>query len=230
VKQIRKRLTYANAVSSLALFLVLGGATAIAASKIGSHQLKANSVTTAKIKKNAVTATKIKKNAITTGKIKNAAVTGEKINAETTPFARVVAKMRGNASLALTKVFQNYPLSPTTYTQGAEEDDSYLGAVDVTFEPGCGVPRSATALVLADPTNATKVEPEESIVALGVVTDKTGGTVSKRIQVPPFIEFGTRFEPGTPTTHTLNLVVEGECETGSGIKATAGAVDVIGTK
>lgn len=67
---IRKRLTYANVMSSIAVFLVLGGATAFAASKIGSNQLKANSVTTAKIKKNAVTTAKIKKNAVTGAKVK----------------------------------------------------------------------------------------------------------------------------------------------------------------
>jgi len=83
VKQIRKRLTYANVMSSIAVFLILGGATAFAAKKIGSNQLKANSVTTAKIKKNAVTAKKIRKNAVTTAKIKNDAVTGAKVNEST---------------------------------------------------------------------------------------------------------------------------------------------------
>jgi hypothetical protein len=83
VKQIRKRITYANVMSSLAVFLVLGGASAYAAKKIGSNEIKGNSITTGKIKKNAVTTSKIKKNAITTAKIKNAAVTGAKINLST---------------------------------------------------------------------------------------------------------------------------------------------------
>ena len=68
--RIRKRLTYANVMSSIAVFLVLGGATAFAASKIGSNQLKANSVTTGKIKKNAVTTAKIKNGAVTGAKVK----------------------------------------------------------------------------------------------------------------------------------------------------------------
>jgi hypothetical protein len=72
VKQIRKRLTYANVMSSIAVFLVLGGATAVAAKKIGSNQLKANSVTTAKIKKNAVTTAKIKNNAVNGAKVNEA--------------------------------------------------------------------------------------------------------------------------------------------------------------
>jgi len=65
VKQIKKRLTYANVMSSIAVFLVLGGATAIAAGQlgknsVGSKQLKKNAVTTAKIKKGAVTGAKVK--------------------------------------------------------------------------------------------------------------------------------------------------------------------------
>jgi hypothetical protein len=80
VKQIRKRLTYANVMSSIAIFLLLGGATAFAAKKIGSNEIKGNSITTGKIKKEAITASKLKKNSVTTAKIANGAVTGAKIN------------------------------------------------------------------------------------------------------------------------------------------------------
>lgn len=96
MKQIRMRLTYANVMSSLAVFLVLGGATAFAASQlgknsVGTNQLKKNSVTAAKIKKEAVTEAKIQNGAVTAGKIGagavgttqlgKAAVTGEKLAA-----------------------------------------------------------------------------------------------------------------------------------------------------
>ena len=67
-------------MSSIAVFLVLGGAAAYAAKKIGSNEIKGNSITTGKIKKEAVTASKIKKNAVTTAKIANGAVTGAKLN------------------------------------------------------------------------------------------------------------------------------------------------------
>jgi len=80
VKQIAKRLTYANVMSSIAVFLVLGGATAFAATKIGSNEIKGNAITTGKIKKEAVTTSKIKDSSITTTKIANDAVTGAKIN------------------------------------------------------------------------------------------------------------------------------------------------------
>jgi hypothetical protein len=77
VKQLRKHLTYSNVVATLCLFLLLGGATAIAAG------LAKNSVGSKQLKKNAVTAAKIKKNAVTTSKIKGDAVTGAKVNEST---------------------------------------------------------------------------------------------------------------------------------------------------
>ncbi|HWO16120.1 MAG TPA: hypothetical protein VNM89_05350 [Solirubrobacterales bacterium] len=93
MNQIRKRLTYANVMSSIAVFLVLGGATAIAAKKIGTKQLKANSVTTGKIKKNAVT----------TAKIKNNAVTGAKVNESTLGAVPLANNLSYMTQLKLTK-------------------------------------------------------------------------------------------------------------------------------
>ncbi len=77
--QIRQRLTYANVVSSLALFLVLSGGAAYAAKKISGNQLKGSSVTTAKIRRGAVTASKIRKGAVQTNKISQGAVTNAKL-------------------------------------------------------------------------------------------------------------------------------------------------------
>lgn len=79
MKRTRERLTYANVMSSIAVFLVLGGGAAYAAKKIGSNELRGASVTTAKIKRNAVTASKIKKNSITTAKIAKGAVKSGKL-------------------------------------------------------------------------------------------------------------------------------------------------------
>jgi hypothetical protein len=65
LNQIRKRLTYANVMSSIAVFLLLGGATAFAAGNLGK-----NTVGTKQLKKNAVTAAKIKNGAVTGAKVK----------------------------------------------------------------------------------------------------------------------------------------------------------------
>lgn len=87
MKQIRRQLTYANVMSSIAVFLILGGATAFAAiQKVGANEIKANSIKTGKIVKEAVTAGKIKKNAVTESRIADGAVTTNKLadNAVTT--------------------------------------------------------------------------------------------------------------------------------------------------
>ena len=84
MKKIRKRLTYANVMSSIAVFLVLGGATALAAglakNSVGSKQIKKNAVTAAKIKKNAVTGAKIAGSAVDGSKVKDGSLTGTDIN------------------------------------------------------------------------------------------------------------------------------------------------------
>ncbi len=88
MKQIRRHVTYANVMSSFAVFLILGGATAFAAvQKIGANEIKANSIKTGKIVKEAVTAGKIKNGAVTETKIGDGAVTTNKLadNAVTTP-------------------------------------------------------------------------------------------------------------------------------------------------
>jgi hypothetical protein len=79
LKQIRRHLTYANVMSSIAVFLMLGGATAFAATKIGANEIKANSIKTGKIVKEAVTAGKIKNGAVTEAKLADGAVTNRKI-------------------------------------------------------------------------------------------------------------------------------------------------------
>jgi hypothetical protein len=87
LRAIGKRLTYANVIASLALFLALGGGAVYAASKkanqVGTGKLKQNAVTAGKIKANAVTQTKIRNNAVTSAKLRQGAVSLEKIAAGT---------------------------------------------------------------------------------------------------------------------------------------------------
>lgn len=228
--QTRKRLTYANVMSSIAVFLVLGGA-AYAAVQLPSH-----SVGTTQLKNSAVTTAKIRKGAVNGRKIADGSITGVDINTPRTTFGRVVAKLRSSNTLGLTKEPQVYPLNPSTYTQAAEEDDTYVGAVDVSFPSSCNAPRSAVARISLDASDPTKEE-ETTVVGYGRVSDPGTEVVSKRIEISPFFfekglaATGSRFEPGTAKSHTVSLVVQGECGGGgSGITATFGGVDVIGTK
>jgi len=71
MRALRSKLTYANVISTLCLFLVLGGGAAVAAGQlgpnsVGSTQLKNAAVTGPKIKKATIEATKLTQLAINT--------------------------------------------------------------------------------------------------------------------------------------------------------------------
>src|SRR4051812_38430794 len=74
LKRLSSKLTYANVISTLCLFLLLGGGAAFAADKLAK-----NAVGAKQVKKNAITTAKIKNAAITSGKLADRAVTGAKI-------------------------------------------------------------------------------------------------------------------------------------------------------
>lgn len=114
LKWIVGKLTYANVVASLALFLALSGGVVYAASgKIGANKLKANSVTTGKIKRNAISAGKIRPNAVTGPKIKAAAVDFSKL----APGTNLVGTASGGPVPATNPVGTNVPLAGTvTFT------------------------------------------------------------------------------------------------------------------
>jgi hypothetical protein len=64
IDHLRSRLTYANVVATLALFLVLGGGSALAASRLAK-----NSVGTKQIKNGAITGSKLADGSVTGAKI-----------------------------------------------------------------------------------------------------------------------------------------------------------------
>jgi hypothetical protein len=83
MSKLRVHLTYANVMSSLAVFLVLGAGGALAAKKatqkIGTTQIKASAITTAKIKNGAVDSKKLRTGAVSTEKIIDGAVASAKL-------------------------------------------------------------------------------------------------------------------------------------------------------
>jgi hypothetical protein len=72
MKRFRPRLTYANVIASLALFIALGGAAVAAGlpkNSVGPNQIKKGAVTAKAIRKQAVTAGKIAPKAVVAGKL-----------------------------------------------------------------------------------------------------------------------------------------------------------------
>ena len=88
-KGIRARLTYANVVATLALFLALGGGAVWAAGKITSGQIGKGAVKNKNLAKNAVKAKNIAKNAVSSAKLAKNAVTGAKVKAGAVNFDKL---------------------------------------------------------------------------------------------------------------------------------------------
>ena len=84
---MRPKLSYANVMATIAVFIALGGASYAAIqlpkSSVGSKQLKKNAVTSAKIRKGAVSGAKVKDGSLTGADVQGGSLTGTQINAST---------------------------------------------------------------------------------------------------------------------------------------------------
>lgn len=240
MQKIRGRLTYANVISSICLFLLLGGGAAFAAShlaknSVGKKQLKANAVTTAKIKKNAVTTAKIKNGAVNGEKVADGSLTGADINGPATPFTQAVYRFHQTAQASFEGAEPAiYPLG--SYTQPAGQDDQILAGLTVSFGAGCTPEREATALLLQDPPAKASEVSLEKVIAVGITRNTQSGAATVPLEFFAYPLLGgvgsmNQIAPAAPVTHSYAaFLVNGECETGSGITATGGQLDILGTK
>ena len=101
----RSRLNYANVMSTLAVFIALGGATAFAAShlaknSVGTRQLKNAAVTTAKIRDGAVGSGQLESGAVSGDKLAGGAVSGDKLAGGAVSADKLAAGAVGTAKLA----------------------------------------------------------------------------------------------------------------------------------
>lgn len=83
---IRKHLSYANVMSTIAVFLLLGGAGAIAAKqktkRIGTNQIKASAIVAGKIKNGAVINSKLADGSVTGSKLADGSVSTAKLSGQ----------------------------------------------------------------------------------------------------------------------------------------------------
>lgn len=246
----RNRLTYPNVMSTIAVFIALGGATAFAATalpknSVGSRQLKKNAVTATKIEAGAVSGNRLADGAVSSDQLAGGAVTGAKIAdggvtadklAPALPFAQVTQRVTGSRSLAFpsTGILVPYPLDNPTFKQAAGEDDLFVGSITARFPASCKSPRTFEAYLQVDKEH-TGLSPTEN-VGLASIFDDTEGEATRTAQ------FGARERAAafiaalpSPTTHTFSIeLTRSSCGSGSppGTVATAtGAqIDVIGIR
>ena len=155
LKSIRGQLTYANVMSTIAVFLILGGATAFAAS-----QLPKNSVGTKQLKKNAVTTAKIKKDAVTGGQVKDGSLTGADV-ADGSLATADIADGSINSAKVLDSSLTGKDVAPDSLT-GANILESTLGQVPDAAKLGG---KAATAFT------SSSIYKNESAVEEGTLFD-----------------------------------------------------------
>jgi hypothetical protein len=122
MRRLTSKLTYANVVATIALFIAVGGASAFAAT-----QLKKNSVGANQLKAKAVTEAKIKKEAVTGEKVKVGSLTGANIAAGSIATANL-ADGSVNSAKVLDKSLTGTDVAPNSLT-GTNINASTLGEV-----------------------------------------------------------------------------------------------------
>jgi hypothetical protein len=206
--RIRPKLSYANVVATVALFLALSGGVVWAAHKITSKQIGKGAVKNKNLAKNAVKAKNLAKNAVTAAKIKKGAVTSAKIGDGAVNFAKiaagtnVIATATAGPISAKQEGFVNVPLSaPLTLTPVAGQPITVLiearGTLAQTGVNPCtvrvlplinGNPLQAVELlVLQSPSNA----PEPPF---------TNGILQADLAFPVGLT-----QPGRPVSITLGM-------------------------
>ncbi|HEY6780672.1 MAG TPA: hypothetical protein VI111_06945 [Thermoleophilaceae bacterium] len=138
LKALPDRLSYANVVATLALFVALGGASyaavALPRDSVGSAQLKRNAVTAKKIRNGAVTGPKLKAGTITAKRIRRGTITRRQLNLKRLGSLPNAAKLGGLGPQAFARANATAP------------DAAALGGTPANryFRVGGTLPRGAT--------------------------------------------------------------------------------------
>lgn len=145
MKRILGKLTYANVIATLALFVALGGAS------YAAFKLPKNSVGTKQIQKEAITAAKIKRGAVTGAKI-NLATLGAVPSATTAESASMAANAQALQGQTAAQIAASSKLTcpaGTTFAAGTCMENSarpkalYLEALEVCAKAGRLIPSMA---------------------------------------------------------------------------------------
>jgi hypothetical protein len=217
------RLTYANVVATLALFLALTGGAAYAVGKIDSGEIAAGAIHTTNLHKRAVTSGKLALGAVRSNQIASGAVGSAQIAAGAVGTSQIAAGAIGSDQIRKSSVTPGnlqfpvsflaspsagsaavpdggegsaYPIADGSWTQ-------HPGGVNVIFG-------AATATLAYDPTSSQSSC--QAIIELGLRGEGEGGETGGGLQTesiaPVQIEANLGglplMDPAAPTTRRLS--------------------------
>jgi hypothetical protein len=184
--RIRPRLSYANVVATLALFLALTGGVVWAAGKISGKQIKKNSIPGNRIKKNTLTAKQIKKKTLTNDRIKPGTIQRSALAAGALP-GLIVADA---STTGLPGATTSTPPGPTPVTLTGT----------TSFTPVAGKAYQLSAELVGNPVNIPEefCGPGVQVYVNGIPT-----TFVEIFGRDPSPGFDSRFPEGSYTTSLL---------------------------
>jgi hypothetical protein len=209
MKRFRPRLTYANVIASLALFIALGGAAMAAGlpkNSVGPNQIKKGAVTAKAIRKQAVTAGKIAPKAVVAGKLgPNAVLPGNLgagiIDSSKISAAAVTAEKIKNNVITTNKLNNGAVTSQKIATSGVGTTNLAEGAVTTAKLANASV----TAAKLA-PEVLNNVSPLKAAQTLRGVFN-LGGTNTTEESVA--VRGSISFQQALLNTPTVEVVAKG---------------------
>lgn len=246
--RFRPRLTYANVVASLALFLALGGAavaaTVLPRGSVGPKQLRRGAVHSAAIARNAVNSGKIAPRSVTVGKIGPGAVTAEalgngSVSSSKIAASAVIAASIKNGVITANKlgneVVTSTKLGKGSVTAAKIGNDvaPLLGTLRTgqtlrgTFDLGGEGKLARDAVTFQSPLNNPPAAPEANILTESEKTTNCPGLAGGNKQTPEAAAgqlcvyiAGTK---GTTPNLTFDEGTSAVNRLGFGLKATFGA-------
>jgi hypothetical protein len=176
MKRFRPRLTYANVIASLALFVALGGsavAAGLAKNSVGPNQLKKGAVSASKLAKQAVTSGKIAPKAVVAGKLgPNAVLPGNLgagiIDSSKISAGAVTAEKIKNNVITNNKITNAAVTSPKIAASGVATSNLAEKAVTTAkLNDGAVTKEKIAAGVLGNVETLKSTQTERGVFSLG---------------------------------------------------------------
>jgi hypothetical protein len=188
MKSVRKRLTYANVMSSIAVFLVVAGGSAFAANQLG---------------KNTVGSKQLKKNAVVTAKIKNGAVTGAKLNLSTIGKVPSAAKADTATTAESAKTAETAKAAKTAESADTAKNAGHATTADSATTAGtANLAKSLPAL------NFSPITLEHGWAPYSLL-ETYGGTPSFAKDTQGFVHLEGVLSGTGKTSNTIGILPEG---------------------
>ena len=171
MRKLHERLTFANVISVIALFVALGG-TGLAASQLGK-----NSVGTKQLKNNAVSAAKIKNGAVTQAKISSAAQAALK-------GATGLQGPKGEAGAPATNLWavvsSDGKLIRGSGVTSTSQGETKEGVYRVVFNQDVSACAFIATPAIEDATNGDSTFPNPALATVGPLAGNANGVVVVR--------------------------------------------------